>query len=295
MLTKTTSRLQGRVISSVSLLSFPIVKEDEERVISLNHSPLVQALVTSPEYSKIFENNNGLNFCRSGQELCYRLTKNPECQIKTNHSETIKMQNIIDWYYQDFIKNNQNLNLCCLGNTACSKYLKEIPLEISADNEIRQMKGKYDFFNKKVLISDRAIQECTTLECLQEIILHEMGHACQAASFESYHIITQKLNSIVRFFKVTGEGILTSAFAGYEMNIGPSRRNCIMQALQNAKNNLHPNSSIIEMSWIREAFADAIFAPMRASPLHWRQSCELKADETHADRKEYLHCLFIKD
>ncbi|MBL7543902.1 MAG: hypothetical protein JNL11_08800 [Bdellovibrionaceae bacterium] len=234
---------------------------------------------------------NGRNFCEMGRYLCEKMTGNSVCRMSSDLSYSEKIDSIYDWY-KKFLASDEALSLCCKDNQACSKYLQSVPLVISRDPVVRQMLAGYSFFNTQLLLSDIAVMRCTSLECIQEIILHEMGHACQAAAFESQkNIISKNWNRLQRVIRVTGGGLLTSGTAGYSASIGPKRLACIQLALKKAGEGREHN----EMSWLREALADAIFAPMKKSPIYWRQSCSVPADDLHADRGDYLHCLFIKD
>lgn len=268
-----------------------------ESLPELSRAPSVLKILQSPEYKKIFSSGDGDNFCRLSDELCIRLTGNSNC-VPKNIEPTFekRVEQIKHWYSQQFLQDKKALSLCCNGNMACNRYLQSIPVKISYSDETRERLAIYDFYNKEMLVSDTAINKCHSMECLQEVVLHEMGHACQAATFEKDNFAAKGVMSVARGLLVTGQGIFSSATAGYSGVIGPKKAQCIQKALaQQAARMDQAGFNHSDYSWTRESMADAVFANLKNTPLHWKESCNGNTNELYADRRAYLPCLFINE
>ncbi len=144
-----------------------------------------------------------------------------------------------------------------------------------------------DLKQPRVEVSEAALLSCETEECVQYLILHELGHACEW-SRDNFNPSLDKCSDAF----VSREDL--SDFFGEETS------DCLFNANLKAaqehdkklKHSLKKNGFACMEGWLRENFADAVFIDRWQSPYNGAWICNAASDPMHGPESVLLVCLF---
>lgn len=253
--------------------------------------------LTALTYAYEEPQNTNLNPINKQQQILQRICTNTAASYSDENWQSLSLNErynkTFQWFKKDVLNSNSALSLCCKDGVACKTYLKNTFLVLNEYESQDAMLAEYNDNLKSIRISSALLEHCKHFECVQEVILHELGHTCQVAVFESDSSLLQFPNIIIREVSVRGGGLLTSAKAGFDRVLSKKQLSCVADSLNYLGDIATKNGKYYSKeSWFREAYADIVFAPLKLTPLHWTDSCQSVSSYGQAERTAYLHCAF---
>lgn len=253
--------------------------------------------LTALTYAYEEPQNTNQNPINKQQQILQRICTNTAASYSDAYWQSLSLNErynkTFQWFKKDVLNSNSALSLCCKDGVACKTYLKSTYLILDNDETVAEMLAEYKFSSKSIRISSTLLGNCKHFECVQEVLLHELGHTCQAAIFETDSFFSKIPNKFMQALFVTGQGLLTSGTAGFDRVLSKKQLSCVAESL-NKLGSLATQygEKYSQESWFREAYADIVFAPLKPTPLHWTKSCQSESSYGHAERTAYLHCAF---
>lgn len=172
---------------------------------------------------------------------------------------------------------------CCGNNQNCKERWSATKLHLvvglGVESQLAQIRQNTI---AEIELSTGRIANCFTADCIDKVLLHELGHSCRRWQKESSE---QKLRT--PSFEETARDL-----SDY---IGKDGADCVTKGLHSYYNGTSGDfrKRVNLDRWADEAFADIVFAgEWGTAGLVW--ICDGQEDETHADPKAYIGC-FIYD
>lgn len=242
---------------------------------------------------QIFETGCQIEF---GNPFCYA-TDPWLAQKRENDNDVIRPAKIHAREKFDEFRSSKKLQtLCCKNNKSCRARFAETKLEMENNfygfRATRLMNGKttsfYDPGEHKVKLVVSDLTNCLTQECIEDIVLHELGHSCQFSRFYfSKNSFFSGLSQVAASARLEA-GLLRTGTSGFDEVFGKEVSACIQDSIRGSQVPNHNEG--VEMT---EAFAESVFASERKTFFHWVHSCEA-GDSSHLrPRKTYMKCLLI--
>ncbi len=191
--------------------------------------------------------------------------------------------------HRRMITDSRVLELCCESDEGCKRRYSRTGLRVIPSTGENDQTYYYDPRKNAVYFSLSLLSGCQNPECLERMVMHELGHACQ---FNRY--------TRVGAFGRVAMALLGDAFPRQVGAMGLDRiRGMNAQALRCVHGEFKSllkrgDGSVAPVpgSWYREAFADLVFTSERRSPLHYAWDCFNPGDWTHAPPLLYFECLW---
>ncbi len=185
--------------------------------------------------------------------------------------------------FSTFTNDDAFLSTCCKDNSGCKQSLKNINLKITPGKP-EWDSNRWDASTKTVFLSLHTISGCRDEACIDEILLHELGHSCHTAIVDNsnHSEISTKEDSCAErripywktYAKYFGENVTECIKAGVLFNLETT--------------DLDPCAD----HWTDEAFSSVIFSKYYTNKLHFQRICKASsADIGHPRMNDFIHCI----
>ncbi|MEK7690215.1 MAG: hypothetical protein AAB425_04255, partial [Bdellovibrionota bacterium] len=186
-------------------------------------------------------------------------------------------------------------NTCCGTDNRCKRMFSETRLAILTGGTPGDIEAHYipegggpSSRWHQIEVSGAALFACYNQECVEQMLVHEMGHACQFSRIRSS-------DERVAFAKklTSKEGCADRApVPELHAALGDNTARCLTDALAKAAfDEMKTDTDLCFGAWQNEAFANTVFAHLTPTSYHWGIPCAGSQDEGHAAAKGYLHCV----
>jgi hypothetical protein len=215
--------------------------------------------------------------CSNVSDERYQAERNASAKLKDKILTATKK------FFSDTITNPRAAALCCgEGNDdnqrKCIQAFKAVKLKIVACRN-NSCNGEYKYAEKTVEIADKRLMRSLSRENMEQLVLHELGHACMASRHASNY---EEFRTLTLDGCVEASGRL--AEADIEGVYGPGVLNCVRDQLNYHKQTFLEESGkkACASDWLRETFAYSVFYPLReGSVTYWAWDCNGQADVSH--------------
>lgn len=215
------------------------------------------------------------SFCLQVMNACTKATGNYACapQLREkaerlNNFESIAIQ--AKELHKKSVNSSDILTTCCKDNQKCKTALSKTTFDIGL--------GRTDEFfqdTNKITLNSKTISNCSSIECLEEIYFHELGHACQAAIAST----TPKENVGQPSQSCTGRAI--PHLDVYKKYFGETRVHEYREELKVLMKKNERKFDICPDQWFDEGMASIIFSKYLSTPLHVQRTCESFGGPAH--------------
>jgi hypothetical protein len=223
----------------------------------------------------------------TGDQFCFSglLTK-PNCpNVKTITEAELKTLRSNNFTYMEArfrsIKLDKVLQeRCCGTNEFCKKGFAATELVIKDGLGREELIGRIRLSNATMEVSIAQIGSCRNTECLEGLLIHEMGHVCHARQKQTTAVYSQAPLQTVENVK-----------ADLKYYLGEKGADCVTKSLQNRARVADPKvvGPAPLVSWAEEAYADAVFIGS-IQPSRIAYLCGANEDSDHAQPKTYMGC-----
>ena len=234
--------------------------------------------------------------CREVRVYCTK-TFGSDCQdddsynLKLRQSNLILRQKIIDKTKDLFekIKSDSDITRrCCGQDEKCKTRLSAQKLNILFGNSDAEM-VKHVLPNE-IQISEGHILAAKTASVIEASILHEYGHACQAArngaTRETYCDPKKGGKPEARLLSLADIG----------NTFGKTTEACVSKALNNSDQKPGEiKAGSCSSARVDEAFANMFLMHKWSSWSHWSKACKSLKNQAHDDPRRYLQCWLQSD
>lgn len=217
--------------------------------------------------------NNYANLCAESQQECLDLTGASFCGTYEpvavgarlrNESLKAKIEKYtVEKFYE--IRDNPKYSEFCKGK------FNETKLEILRGVPPSDHGAEYNDLTNSVRIYESRMVSAKTQEEIDQLLLHELGHSCQANRTEG--------TKSIRFCGSDA----TLAIADIQA-LGPGKEaECVIRTVsEENRNDFYNGIPICFAHRMLEAYASLVFVPERKKLAHWNFECHAANDETHS-------------
>lgn len=215
------------------------------------------------------------SFCLQVMNACTKTTGNYACAPQASEKlERLKNFSGIarqaSELHKKSISSSDVLSTCCKDNLKCKSLLSKTTFEIGQDHS-----DEYFHETNKITLNSKTISACSSVECLEEIYFHELGHACQAAIASS----TPKEDVGQAAQSCTQRPI--PHFNVYKKYFGETRVHEYREELKVLMKKNEKKFEICPDQWFDEGMASLIFSKYLNTPLHFQRTCESFGGPAH--------------
>ncbi len=182
--------------------------------------------------------------------------------------------------FRYFVKNPEMQKHCCGDNQTCKEQWAATKLRLIIGAGTLNYKAHNLILPPHYIeISSARLANCWTTGCVDDLLLHELGHACHRWQKESYG-----QEPGVPKAKETAKDI--------EFYLGKDGTACVMNGLSSYYNGTSGSfrQKINRDRWLEEAFAEIVFAGEKSlEGVSWL--CNSLEDDLHGHPKSFLGCL----
>lgn len=238
--------------------------------------------------------------CRNATETCVANVRQLFCWYpEQSRFQSGMVRGQVFSYAQKYfshISHSESLaQRCCHGTsnptlcqTAFSQTSFEIVRGLPRDSHLAQTIWGYQESpprRARVEISEGMLLGCHDRDCISRVILHELGHACEAARADTSEALLARRSWGSTNTNCQSDVGSLAIQSDLSHILNDAELNCITRAISaNA-------SSGCTLSRLQEVFADAIFLDQLQMPgFAW--ACTASSDVEHLAPLHYLSCLF---
>lgn len=228
------------------------------------------------------------SFCLQVMNACTKATGNYACAPQAsekaerlNNFSSIAIQ--ARELHQKSVNSSDILTTCCKDNQKCKTALSKTTFDIGQNHTD-------EFFQatNKITLSSKTISNCSSIECLEEIYFHELGHACQAAIVST----TPKENIGLPSQSCTGRSI--PHLDVYKKYFGETRIHDYKEEMKVLMKKNERKFDICPDQWFDEGMASIIFSKYLNTPLHFQRTCESFGGPAHPPMTSLIQFMDFK-
>lgn len=233
------------------------------------------------------------SFCQALQKGCeqrYGFTRVGLClnystirkRVLEDRQTILKVREVALKKFSGWVEDPKFIDRCCGSDQKCSGVLSKVKLTFWDPEFKGKDIARFDRKTNQVIILDGILATCPGAGCVEEALLHELGHACQYAHYSTTLDFGERLTGTCM-----GDPILS--WKGFTKLLGQPVKDCVqLQVLRQ----LDTFKDRCADSWVEEAAASLVFSPVSRSALQWTRICESqKPDRLHPAMRPLLECL----
>jgi hypothetical protein len=143
-----------------------------------------------------------------------------------------------------------------------------------------------------------AVNSTVSQSYLEQIFIHEFGHACASIQLEGIKLPGGRtISGRPALYQNCGAGSLNRSVDPKQWSLPPATTQCILEALAKEEKtyNAHATINACGTQWLNEAYADALLRPGTINNIEgFNDMCRARSDVEHGKARAYLHC-FLTD
>ncbi len=226
---------------------------------------------------------NFRKICNIATDSCWRRTGSDACWKPSveRFRDVSFAKNVYENLAQLFEKVTQKepfLSTCCGQDTDCRTSFSNTKLKIIKGLTLNDQTAHYDVLQKTVRMSEGKVLGMQSVEGLERVVLHELGHACQ---------FSQKPD-IGNHFDLSYCSRRLASDPIFDSKVGATIRACTEKSHKKAAE--ESGGEVCLGGWMSEAFADLIFAKHIDSITVFAWTCVGDTDVRHGPSAAHMDC-----